>query len=404
MHPQSLFFTLFLAALSGLPPLSIDMGLPALASLQADLGASPGRAAMTMSLFLAGFTCGPLLMGPLADRFGRKPVLFAGLAVFAAAGLACAFSRNLNALLALRLAQGVGAGAGATLPVAIVRDLFQGPEARRRLATVAMVGGLAPIVAPVLGSLLLKLGGWRFIYGLQGVGGALLLLALPAFEESAPDGRHHRLDLRGLAATYAAVFRDREFRGYSLLNAASFGAMFAYISSSSLLLMGGLGLGGTAFSALFACTAGCSMLGAWAGGLAARRELPSRRVTGFGLGLGTAAVLLFLGVALGGARSVWAVVPPMMAFYLGQGLIMPGVTHEAMQPMAERAGVASSAMRALQMAVGAASAAAVAALFDGRSARATAYVMAFCSLAALALFLFGLRPQPLPAALPGRRP
>jgi DHA1 family bicyclomycin/chloramphenicol resistance-like MFS transporter len=391
LKPDSLLFTVFLAALSGLPPLSIDMGLPALASIQADLGASAGQAALTLSLFLAGFTVGPLFLGPLADRYGRKPVLVGSLAVFAAAGLACALSRSLGLLLAMRLLQGLGAGAGASLPVAIVRDLYQGAEARRRLAYVAMVSGLAPILAPLAGALLLAVAGWRFIYGLLALGGLLLLLSLAFFEESAPDGRHHRLDLRGLAATYGAVLRDRDFRLHAFLNAACFGAMFAYISSSSLILMDGFGVSSGVFSLLFGCTALSSMLGAFASGRTVKAGIGPRRVIQVGLGLGAAGIAVFLGLALAGWRSPWAVVPPVMLFYLGQGLIMPAVTHEAMQPMGERAGVAASAMRALQMGVGAVSGALVAWLFDGRTATATALVMAGFSLAAVSYFHKGSR-------------
>jgi DHA1 family bicyclomycin/chloramphenicol resistance-like MFS transporter len=391
LRPSSPAFTVYLALLSGLPPLSIDMGLPALGAIQSDLGASAGAAALTLSLFLAGFTAGPLFMGPLADRFGRKPVLLAGLTVFGAAGLACAAAPSLGLLLAARFVQGLGAGAGSALPVAIIRDLYEGVEARRRLAAVALVSGLAPILAPLLGAGLLAVTGWRGIYGLLGVGGVGLLAATLAFEESAPDGSHHRLDLRGLAATYAAVLRDPDFRGHALLNAACFGAMFAYISSSSLVLMDGFGVSSGAFSLLFGCTAGCSLLGAYLSGRSAKAGVEPRRLIGGGLGLGASATAAFLGLALAGWRSPWAVVPPVMVYYLGQGLIMPALTHEAMQPMGERAGVAASTMRALQMAVGAGSGMLVAWLFDGRTALATAGIMAAFSAGALLYFHLGLR-------------
>ncbi len=127
-NPHSLLFVIFLASLAALPPLSIDMALPALHGIAATLQTSPGRAGLTLSLFMAGFAVTPLIYGPLSDRFGRRPILLSGLGLFTLGSLACAISPSIFFLLAARLAEGAGAGAGISMAFAIVRDLFAGED------------------------------------------------------------------------------------------------------------------------------------------------------------------------------------------------------------------------------------------------------------------------------------
>src|SRR3978361_2091262 len=130
LSASSPILVFLLGAVAALPPLSIDMGLPALAGIQTSLLVSARAAALTLSLFLLGFSCGPLMMGPLSDRFGRRPVLLSGLIVFTLAGLACCTASGITILLAGRLLQGIGAGAAATIPMTVVRDLYEGSRAR----------------------------------------------------------------------------------------------------------------------------------------------------------------------------------------------------------------------------------------------------------------------------------
>ncbi len=143
LRPDKLSFTIFLGALAALPPLSIDMGLPALPQVEAQLWASASEVTQTLSLFLLGFATGPLLLGPLSDRFGRRPILLLGLLIFALGGIGSALSTDIRMLLAFRLVQGIGAGAGGTLPFAIMRDLFDGKQARLRMSAVTLVLGHA---------------------------------------------------------------------------------------------------------------------------------------------------------------------------------------------------------------------------------------------------------------------
>ncbi|WP_243146759.1 MFS transporter [Scytonema sp. UIC 10036] len=139
IRPESLGFTILLGALTALPPLSIDMGLPAFPTISASLGASPGAVGLTLSLFMVGFAIAQLAFGPLSDRYGRKPILLIGCGIFALAGAACATTPSIGTLIAWRLVQGAGAGAGMVMTLAIVRDLFEGAAARAQLSYVMLL-------------------------------------------------------------------------------------------------------------------------------------------------------------------------------------------------------------------------------------------------------------------------
>ena len=167
------WFVVFLAAMTALPPLAIDMSLPGLAIMQAGLGASQATTAATIAIFLAGFSVAPVLIGPVADSLGRRPVMLGGLAAFTVFGLGATFAPTIGTLLALRLLQGVGAGAVGVLPRAIVRDHFGAHDSRALIATVALVQSVAPVLAPSLGSGVLMVASWRTIFGVLAVFGAV---------------------------------------------------------------------------------------------------------------------------------------------------------------------------------------------------------------------------------------
>ena len=184
LNIHGLGFTLFLALLTALPPLSIDMALPSLTLIQADLHAPQTEAAAAIAIFIAGFSSAPILVGPLADRFGRKAVMSVGLVLFTLSAAGAALAPSIRALLAFRLMQGASAGAVGILPRAIIRDLFEGREARLQLAAVSLVFSVAPLIAPSLGGAILFFGSWRLIFAvLTGVSVLVTLVALALFQE-----------------------------------------------------------------------------------------------------------------------------------------------------------------------------------------------------------------------------
>ncbi len=259
---HGLGFTLFLAVLTALPALSIDMVLPGLSLIQAEFHAPQTEAAAAIAIFIAGFSSAPLVVGPLADRFGRKTVMTSGLALFTLCAAGAALAPSIHALLAFRLLQGAGAGAIGILPRAIIRDLFEGREARIQLSAVSVVFGVAPLIAPAIGVEILAFGSWRLVFvALTGVSVLVTIAAITLFEEShAPDNRR---DLRPstVIAGYRRVMTNPACAGFSLLGGLVFAGLFAYVNVSPLLFMQGYGVSKSAFVALFAITASGVIVG-----------------------------------------------------------------------------------------------------------------------------------------------
>ena len=190
---HGLGFTLFLALLTALPALSIDMALPGLSLIQAEFHAPQTEAASTIAIFIAGFSSAPIVVGPFADRFGRKAIMTIGLALFTLCAAGSALAPSIHALLAFRLVQGAGAGAIGILPRAIIRDLFEGREARLQLSAVSVVFGVAPLIAPALGAEILSFGSWRLIFVvLAGVSILIMIAAIALFQEVACAGKPPR--------------------------------------------------------------------------------------------------------------------------------------------------------------------------------------------------------------------
>lgn len=347
-------FILFLAALSSLPPFATDMGLPAIPQIAKGLGTTQDLAAMTLTLFLFGFAGAPILYGPLSDHYGRKPVLLFGCTLFAAMGLACAFTSSIEWLLIFRFFQGAGAGAGSVMVMAIVRDLFDGKESRKLLSYVSVVTILAPMIAPTVGSLLLQVSSWRVIYGVLGVGGVGLVgLVVFGYEESRSRSLGVPFSTRQSLASYAAALRNHTFRGYVMMRALGFAGLFAYVTGSPLVMMDALGLSTGLYGFLFAMTAFGIMCGSFLSGRLSYHDVDPDRILLWGMGLPAIASILLVAVTLTGHASVPTMMPLLVTITFCLGLTGPAITQGALQPMKDIAGVASAFLNSVQMFTGA---------------------------------------------------
>jgi DHA1 family bicyclomycin/chloramphenicol resistance-like MFS transporter len=393
IRPQSFLFTLFLSALGGITPLSVDMGLPALAAIGWSLHVTAAQAGLTLSFFLAGFALGPIVLGPISDRFGRRPVLLAGTTLFAIAGTGCATAHALGWLLFWRLLAGVGAGAGATLSLAIVRDLFDGAVARVRLSYVSTVGTLAPMIAPTIGGLILIHGGWRMIYGVLAATGFILLAIIAlGFEETLPKKHTHALEASRMVANFGRFLRHPLCLGYALTASLNFGGMFSYISSSPLVMMGVLRVSPTNYGWTFAATALGIMAGAFINGKLSGRGVPGPTLIAGGLIASTAASLAILGLAHTPWVSVATILPLLVLNSFCMGFIGPNTNQGAMHPLPDIAGLAAAIVGSGRMIVGAAASVIVSLIFDGRTAHAMGLTMSVFAVAALGVYFLFVRP------------
>ncbi|WP_375505757.1 multidrug effflux MFS transporter [uncultured Nostoc sp.] len=393
IRPKSLGFTILLGALSALPPLSIDMGLPAFPTISAALRTSSGAVGLTLSLFMLGFAIAQLGFGPLSDRYGRRPVLLAGCGIFALAGVVCAAAPSIGTLIAWRLVQGAGAGAGMVVTLAIVRDLFDGPEARAQLSYVNLVMSVAPMIAPTIGGWVLALIGWRGIYGVLGVGGLVLVLAVAfGLSESLVQRDLNAIKPHRLINNYRKILTNPICLGYALVNALNFGCMFAYVAGSPLVMLNVFGVSTTIYGWLFASTAFGIMVGSFLNGRWSIQGVPPSRLLSISLTVAVVSTVALMVVSVSSAAQVATLMPLLVLNTFCRGIISPNAMHGAIQPVPESTGVAAAVVGFLQMLGGSLASGLVAFLYDGHSAFAMSGVMAAFAIASYAAYTLLARP------------
>jgi MFS transporter, DHA1 family, multidrug resistance protein len=387
IRPESAGFIVLLGACTAMPPLSVDMGQPAVTPIAHALHSSPAAVAYALSLFMVGFATAPVIFGPLSDRFGRRPVLLAGCALFAVTGWGCAAAQSITSFMIWRLLEGAGAGVGTVLAVAIIRDLFEGQMARARLSYMSVLTSVAPMIAPTVGVSILAISGWRSIYAVLGSIGVALVAAVGlGLDESVAREKAQSLAPRQLLANYWRVLGNSTYRGYALVSVLNFGCLFAYIAASPLLMINTLGASPRLYGYLFALTSFGFMLGGAVNGRLNMGGVPASRLLGTGLALAAATALLLLLLSITGAATLATVTPLLFVTTIATSLIAPNATIGALHPVPETAGMASSIIVCAQWLVGALAGALAGLLFDGHTPRGLAEVMSGFALASLAVY------------------
>jgi DHA1 family bicyclomycin/chloramphenicol resistance-like MFS transporter len=384
LKPDTFALTAMLGLLTALGPLSTDMYLPSLPDLAKALGATTAQAQLTLSAFLAGFALGQIVYGPLSDRYGRRPVLMTGLAVYTAASAICALSTSIEMLTVARFVQALGACGPIVLARSIVRDLYAGPRAGQELSRMGTIMGLVPAAAPILGSFLHAAFGWRSNFaGTLLFGAAMMAWVWIALPETLKTRAPEVPSPAAIARVYAMLARNRAFLSYLGLFALSYGGLFAYISGSSFVLQQVYGLSPFAFGISFAV----GVTGYIAGTMIATRIVPSLgidRTVGIGASLLAAGGLMTLAAIPTGLGTV-GIVGANVIYFAGIGLVMPQSMAGALTPFPERAGAASSLVGFCQMSF-AALVGIVVGHALGSSAWPLAIAVALSGLATLALW------------------
>jgi DHA1 family bicyclomycin/chloramphenicol resistance-like MFS transporter len=400
LRPGSIALTVLLALLTAIGPLSTDMYLPSLPRIVDDFGSSIARVQLTLSVFLVGFAAGMLVYGPMADRYGRRPVLFAGLAILMLGTLACALAPTVETLILGRFIQALGGAGPVILARSIVRDLYEGSRAGQELARMGAIMGVVPAIAPTIGGLLDGIGGWRssFVFTLA-FAGLLAFVALTRLPETRGGDPSMKLSPAGIASDFAAILRSGAFCANVAILCAVYGGLFAYISGSSFVLQDHYGLAPIAFGLAF----GAGALAFTAGSLAGQRivmRLGMSRVMGVGTAINAIGGVAMLVAALAGPGHPAEIFVPMMVYLAGLGLALPQATAAAIMPFPQRAGSASSLLGFLQMVAGAVTGIAVGAAVEA----AWWSLPAFIAALGLAAFTLWATTRRVRAALPDRRP
>lgn len=346
--------TLLLVALTAVAPMSIDLCLPSLPEMTRVFGAQVSQVQLILSVFIGGFAVAQPIYGPLSDRFGRRPVLLGGMAVYLAASLFCLAAPSIEALILGRFLQALGGCAGPVLARAIVRDLYPRNHAARVLSTMASAMALGPAIAPFLGGNLQAWFGWRANFVVLVLLGAATLVA--GWSLLAETNRHRdprALDPATILDNYRRLLGDRLFLGYSLTLSFAFGGLFAFISGGAFVLIDVLGVTPRLFGFSFVPAALGFMAGSFTGSRLTQR-VGLERLVRLGVGLGLAGGLVLAGLALGGVQTVVAVMAPICVVFFSTGLVLPNGTAAALSPHPNIAGSASALVGCLQMATGAA--------------------------------------------------
>jgi DHA1 family bicyclomycin/chloramphenicol resistance-like MFS transporter len=380
-----------LGALTAIGPLSIDTYLPAFTAIAADLHTDVATVGLSMSSYFIGIAAGQLIYGPLLDVFGRKGPLVFGLLLYGAASLGCALSWNVEWLIGLRLILALGACAGMVAARAVVRDLFPLQETARVFSSLMLVMGLAPIVAPTLGGIIVSSLGWRYIFILLGAVAVLMLGGvwwfLPAISGH---GRREALHPHRALRDYLAVLAVPGFTWRMLVGSFHVAGLFAYLTASPLVFMDMFGMSGPRYGWTMGCHAMALVIGSQVNArLLKRFSLSGVLWAGNLLQLAVSA-LFVLGLLLGPV-ALWTVLAFAALYLFCLGFLLPDVTALIMEPFErDQAGSASALLGALQMMAGALAAALVSWGYDGTIA-VMAAGMAVCALASAALLWWGRR-------------
>ena len=392
---QRAVYVLILGALTALGPFTIDLYLPAFPQIEGDLDVSTAAVQLTLTATTLGFALGQLLVGPWSDKVGRRLPLILATSVHVLASIGVAVSPDISWLLAFRVLQGFGAAAGGVVAMATVRDLFGGYPLVRMLSRLALVTGIAPIAAPVIGSQLLLIMPWRGMFGVLAAYGVIIMVLAALFiVETLPPARRVEKGHSTLGERYRSLFTDRIFVGVAIIGGMTFAGLFGYLSASPFLFQDVYGLDPQSYGLLFAANSLGVVIGV---------QVSSRLAKYFGpawILAGSTAVLLSSAVAIivlemAGAGLLGTVVP-LWFFITACGFGFPCVQVLALANHGREAGTAASVLGAMNFGL-AGIISPIVGLFGIADAVPMGTVMAITAAVAITSLWLIVRPRTVPA-------
>ena len=382
-----------LGLMSAIGPFAIDMYLPAMPTIAADLHATTGATQMTLTSFFVAFGLCQLVYGPWADVSGRKPPLYVGIALFALGTVGCAVASGIGWLIGFRFLQGIGAASVMVIPRAIIRDLHTGPEATRLMALVMLVFSVSPILAPLVGSALIVPFGWRAVF-VAVLLAALLSLILIAFglKETCPPEARVKADVGSILAGFVQLFGDARFMGLTFTGGLGMASFFVFIASSSFIYMEHFGLSPMQYGLTFSLNAigfiGASQFAAQLG----ERFGMGRTVTVAALFYALSATTLFV-VTVSGVDSLPVLMALLFVTFAWLGLVIPTTMVLALEDHGPIAGIASALGGTLQMVTGGLLIAVASVLYNGTILPMVTLIAA-CAIGSVAIATMTLLRKP----------
>ncbi|PRZ07692.1 DHA1 family bicyclomycin/chloramphenicol resistance-like MFS transporter [Isoptericola sp. CG 20/1183] len=348
---SSFRWVVMLGSLAAVPAFTVDMYLPSLPEVAADLGTSASFAALSVSIMLVGGAAGQLVIGPLSDRYGRRRPLMWGLAMHVVTSLLCAFAPNITVLVGLRLLQGFFNAACGVAAMAIVRDRFVGSEAARILSRLMLIIGIAPLLAPTFGSLVASVASWRWVFGVLAIIGVTMGFVVWRYlPETHPVSRRRVGGARTVVGGYRHLLRDRHFMALALLPGLGMAVLMSYVVTSPFVFQEVYGLSHAQFSLLFALN-GVGLVGSAQINASLVRRVAPIRILRTSLVLQGVAAVALLVVALTGAGGLIGLLAALWVTVAFTGLIPANASAIALSRHGERAGTAAAVIGAVQSGV-----------------------------------------------------
>ncbi len=349
LTPATPAYMIMLAACVMIAPVSTDIYLPSVPDMARIFQTDPALVQLTLGSFLFGFAGGNLIQGPLADRFGRRPIILVGLGVFVTASVLCLLAEEITTIVVLRFFQALGGSGAIVVSRAVVRDVYPIERAAVTLSAIGMINGGAPILAPIAGGVLHAFYGWQGPFVAMAVFGTVLMVAIAVLFAETLDPKHRQpIRPRSILGNYAALLRSPIFVGYTAVNASGFFGLFAYLSAIPFIFRDVHGMSAETFGIVFGVITGGYLTGSIIS-MRIAAQVGGPRMLSAGIALILAGGLSMAALALLGVTSPLAIAVPQTIYLVGIGITVPQGLAGAMRPFPHMAGTASSLLGFIQM-------------------------------------------------------